>query len=285
MSELMQTLKTIQEQSKRPASAETLTGDLTLGKASSHLEDLTVQLKSLNIDQWVESDIVKGSKANLTAIGELQSKVEASKTAAPSASSSTVTYELQCHTDQTRASNLAEVNRIDQKIKRLENLIGNDDQKLSFLTNLTNGKSVTEAVNVLSSKVSQLDASSLDSIDGRLTSILHKLTQISDKKTTIEDSEKLNKIVQLHELVVKTDKQRSAIPAIASRLNSLAELQEQAAQFSGALSYMDSLQSQIADSLKNNDADLKEMKGTFDQNMDYLKKTLEEYDKRINALK
>lgn len=58
-----------------------------------------------------------------------------------------------------------------------------------------------------------------------------------------------------------------------------------ASQFSGALSYMDTLQVQIADSLKNNDADLKLMKETFDQNMDFLKKTLESYDKRMNALK
>lgn len=230
MSELMLSLNAMNEQSKRSESAEngTFTGDLTLGKAASHLENLTDQLKSLNIDQWVENDIVRGTKANLNAIEQLEAKVKTAQAAAPSStSSSTVTYELQCRTDQGRASNMAEINRIEQKIKRLENLIGNDDQKLSFLTNLTNGKSVSEAVNVLSIKVSQLDASSLDSIDGRLTSILHKLTQISDKKNTIEDAEKLNKIVKLHELVVKTDKQRAAIPAIASRLNSLSELQEQ----------------------------------------------------------
>lgn len=48
---------------------------------------------------------------------------------------------------------------------------------------------------------------------------------------------------------------------------------------------MDALQTQIAESLRGNDADLKLMKQTFEENLKTLKQTLQDFDKRIEALK
>lgn len=231
LQELLTSLQSIKEGSKPNEQPESLSGDLSLGKAATNLEELAQQVKELNVEQWVENDILKGSKPSIESLSTLEEQIKKVRQAAPveskkGAPSTSITYELQCRPEQSRMDDLARVNALDQKIKRLESLIGHDDQKLSFLTNLTNDKTLSEAVKLLSTKVSQLDAGHLEQIDGRLTSILQKLTQISKVKNP-EDAEKQAQLAQLQELLIKSDQQRAALPIIASRLNALAEVQEQ----------------------------------------------------------
>jgi dynactin-2 len=307
MSDLLEALKTVKEGPVRGATAdetkpriEPLSGNLTLGKVTESLGSLNSQLKELSLEQWAESDLLTGSTGSGNAYSELESQVQsllqepepgenkkpvAGKERAAVEGEASVTYELRYKPEHSRAQGLAQINAMEQRIKRLETLLGNDDNKISFLTSLTNEKTLSEAVQVLSARVGQLDGSQLEQMDGRLTSVLHKLNQMSEKKAILEDAEKQNKISELFDLMQKTDSYRASLPVVASRLNSVAELQEQAVQFSGAISYLDSMQSQIAESLKNNDEDLKLVRETFGQNMEFLKNTLEEMDKRINALK
>jgi hypothetical protein len=56
-------------------------------------------------------------------------------------------------------------------------------------------------------------------------------------------------------------------------------------QFSSALSYLDSLQSQATDSLKNNEKQLELMKESFEKNVEAIKSVLLDFDKRLQALK
>ncbi|KAI1284823.1 Dynactin subunit 2 [Halotydeus destructor] len=288
LEELLETFGRLKQNNPEKNQSNSLSGDLTINKATSHLESLSDQLKALNVEQWVEHDIIVAAQPSLDKLSKSLSIPSTEKTdanALPAGKGDgSITYELVCRADSSRAADLAQMNALEQKLTKLENLIGMDDKKLSFLTNMTNDKTITEAVNLLSSKVSQLDAGHLEQIDGRLTSVLQKLHQLSKSKVS-EDIDRQNKLDQLHELLVKSDQQRATLPAIVSRLNSMAEVQEQASQFASALSYMESLQAEISESLKNNQSDLELVKETFDQNMDYLKQTLAEYDKRIQAHK
>jgi hypothetical protein len=56
-------------------------------------------------------------------------------------------------------------------------------------------------------------------------------------------------------------------------------------QFSSALSYLDSLQSQATDSMKNNEKQLELMKESFEKNVEAIKSVLLDFDKRLQALK
>ena len=57
-----------------------------------------------------------------------------------------------------------------------------------------------------------------------------------------------------------------------------------AAHFSGAISYLDSLQSSTSQSLKSSGTDLKQLKETLAGNLNQVTKTLQEFEKRIAAL-
>ncbi|CAG2118751.1 unnamed protein product, partial [Medioppia subpectinata] len=98
--------------------------------------------------------------------------------------------------------------------------------------------------------------------------ITDKLSQIADRKQQFEELEKNSKINELFELIQKTEKSRSTLPTVLQRLETLNDLQEQALQFSSGLSYLDSLETQIAESMKTNEQELHTLKISFETNVD-----------------
>jgi len=163
--------------------------------------------------------------------------------------------------------------------------LGANDNKLVVLNNYLKDKSLTEMVQELSAKVSQLDQSSLERVESRLHVITDKLSQIAERKPQFEDLERNSKINELYELVTKTDKCRTTLPNVLQRLEALSELQEQAIQFSSGLSYLDSLETQILDSMKTNEKQLQVMKESFETNVESIKQILFDFDKRLKQLK
>lgn len=138
-----------------------------------------------------------------------------------------ITYQLFCNPNLSKLTDLTRAQRLEQRIKNLENILGQDIDQLQKIPTNSNDKTILEAVSTLSSKVAQLDSNHLEQIDSRLTSLLHKFNQLNDKKNELLDIEKQNKINDLYELVDKSNKNLDVIPAILNRLNNLEELQQQ----------------------------------------------------------
>ena len=91
----------------------------------------------------------------------------------------------------------------------------------------TNQKSVTGAIQVLSSRLSLLNPSHLDHVEGRLAALLQKMNTLAERKSVIEDSEKQSKISELYDLCIKTEANAVVLPEIVDRLDSLQTLHEQ----------------------------------------------------------
>ncbi|RWS17116.1 Dynactin subunit 2-A-like protein [Dinothrombium tinctorium] len=233
--ELIEGLRAAKQPSADSASkvVPTFGNELTPCDIVTGLDQLTEQLKSLNVEQWAESNILYGvesSKIYSKLCSQVEGLKESQQKDEKSASKSeahSFTYQLLCDPQLSRNREMTRLNLIEQRIKRLESLLGNDDQKISFLTNLTNDKSLVEAVNLMSARISQMDSSHLESIEARLKSLLNKLNQMSEKKAQLEDIEKQNKIDELYEIVMKNEKRSASMPLIATRLNALNDLQEQ----------------------------------------------------------
>ncbi|RWS29048.1 Dynactin subunit 2-A-like protein [Leptotrombidium deliense] len=290
-SDLIDSLKTTKETNVPTNPSAAFGSVLASTDILTGLNRLSEQLKCLNVEEWAESNILAGVESSPKLYSQLCSQIEnlkdqtlEAKKETTETNEHTVTYQLLCNAEISKNRELAKINLVEQRIKRLENIVGNDDQKISFLTSLTNDKSLFEAVNVMSARISQFDSSHLESIEARLKSLLTKLNQVSEKKTQLEDAEKQNKIDELYDIVMKNEKCSASLPVIASRLNSLNDLHEQAIQFSSALSYIDSLQSQIEESMRNNEKELKELKEVFMGNIEVIKKSLDNLNKRIESL-
>ena len=143
------------------------------------------------------------------------------------AKSDKITYQLFCNPSLSKLNDLTKAQKLEQRIKHLESLLGSDLNELNKIPTYSNDKSILEAVHTLSSKVAQLDSNHLEQIDSRLTSLLHKFNQLNEKKNELIDIEKQNKINDLYELVDKSNQNLDAVPAILNRLNNLEELQQQ----------------------------------------------------------
>ena len=80
---------------------------------------------------------------------------------------------------------------------------------------------------MLSSKLSLLNTSHLDHVEGRLGALLQKMNAVAERKAVIEDAEKQSKISELYDLCVKTEAEAVALPQIVDRLDALQSLHEQ----------------------------------------------------------
>ncbi|XP_046565724.1 dynactin subunit 2-like [Haliotis rubra] len=195
-----------------------------------------------------------------------------------------VTYELYYRPEQAQFSKNARVASLEERLERLEAVLGQNVDKMTLLTNDTDNKSVVGAVSVLNSKLSLLEQSNLEQVDIRLQSVLQKLTQIAEKKASQEDVEKQKKVSELYELVKKWESVADSLPQVVDRMVALKDLHEQALQFSQALTHLDTSQQEINGSLKAHTDMLAQLQGTFKQNTDAIKKNCESLESRIKVL-
>ena len=138
-----------------------------------------------------------------------------------------VKYHLWFKPSLNQANDYVKLNSLEQRINKVENIVGGDVNKFSLLTTFTNDKNLFDAVQVLSSKVSKLDSNQLEKIDARLHMIIDKLSQISERKAQLEEIEKNSKINELYDLLFKSDKHSTQLNQVVERLENLNVLHEQ----------------------------------------------------------
>ncbi|CAC5367300.1 DCTN2 [Mytilus coruscus] len=195
-----------------------------------------------------------------------------------------VMYELYHRPEQAQFSRNAKMASLEERLDRLEAVIGHNPEKLSILTADTDSKCLLEAVSVVNSKLSLLEPTSLEQVDARLHGVNHKLTQIAEKKTAQENNEKQTKLMELYELVKKWNSVSDTLPQVVDRLVSLKDLHEQALQMTQTLGYLDTAQQEINSSLHSHGDLLKQIQETFKQNTDAIKTNTEKLEQRMKTV-
>lgn len=139
-------------------------------------------------------------------------------------------YELYRKPDKDEVFEMARINALEQRMKKIETTLGLNetikDSNYPLLNNFLKDQSIMDIVINLSNKIVQLDSSSLDRIEARLNLINEKLNQISDKKSSLTELDKEDKLNEIHNFYVKVDQNRSLIPNILERVQVLSELQK-----------------------------------------------------------
>ncbi|KAI2798239.1 Dynactin subunit 2 [Blomia tropicalis] len=201
--------------------------------------------------------------------------------------SSLIKYELFCKPDRERVMDLCRVNYLEQRIKKIENILGINEaqQEFSFLNNNFKDQSIMSIVIQLSNKVVQMDQSSLERIDARLHSVIEKLNQISEKKSSLENLNMTEKLNELYDYYVKTVQNRKTLPNIMERLQVLSDVQEKACNFSTSLADVKSVQEEIQLSVDKNSQNLKFLKELIETNSNNIRNMIADFDKRLEKLK
>jgi len=115
----------------------------------------------------------------------------------------------------------------------------------------------------------------------KLANVLARLNAINDKKTLVDEQDKQSKAVELFDMMSRWESMAANLPIIQQRLIALNELHQQAFQFSTALSHYEAEQQALKTSLNANDQLLKQLKTTFESNIDSLKSQLNNIDQKL----
>ncbi|XP_041479024.1 dynactin subunit 2-like [Lytechinus variegatus] len=196
-----------------------------------------------------------------------------------------VTYELYYRPEQNKFNQVSKGAELEQRLNRLEAMLGQDPQKLASLTADSSSKSLVESVSQLQAKVAILDIGQVDHIEARIQGLLQRLDQVSEKKSAVEDAGKDSKISALYEMVQKWDSIADTLPKVVDRLQALKELHEQALQFSQALSQLDIAQQQLTSSMGSQDTSIKQLKDSFAANLAAIQANCESLESRMKAVK
>ena len=84
----------------------------------------------------------------------------------------------------------------------------------------------------LNNKINLIDSQALDQIESRLHMICQRVNQLNEKKLLIEDHEKLNRVNEIYQMVVKWKDISTSVPSIVERLSILNDLHQKGYYFS-----------------------------------------------------
>lgn len=209
--------------------------------------------------------------------------VDATANAVPSDS---IVYQLHYRPEHTRLEQTTRLSELEHRLHRLENVLGGTSDKLARLATATQQHTLYDAAQQLSAKASLLDSAQLDHIEGRLTALQQKMNTVATQNAaTAEDGERDQMIIELYDLVKKSENLSQILPDTIERLIALESLHNRATEFSKSLAQLEALQSQITAGVQNNKALLQGVQESFAINLDNINKSIVSLDGRIKALK
>ena len=198
--------------------------------------------------------------------------------------SSPAMYELLMKPETAKLEEQKKVAEIDIRLKNLEALLNATSDKVSCMATETNQKNVVDSMEVLTSRLSLLDPSHLDHVEGRLAALAQKMNVISEKKSLIDDAEKQSKIAELYDLCNKTEANSVALPELLDRLDTLQLLHEKALGFTKAMAQLEQVQQKLTENLSSNQNLLNETQSKFGQNLSNIQNNFNQLEKRMADL-
>ena len=193
-------------------------------------------------------------------------------------------YELLMKPESAKLEEQKKIAEIDIRLKNLESLLAPSSDKVSCLATETNQKNVVGSIEVLTSKMSLLEPSHLDHIEGRLASLAQKMNAISEKKLQVDDADKQIKIAELYDICNKTEANSVALPELVDRLDALQLLHEKALGFSKAMAQLDSVQHKLDENLASNQKLLQETQSKFSENLSNIQNNFNLIETRLSEL-
>lgn len=279
-------------QDKDVDSGEASIGHLVgIARQTTALQD---ELSALKLEETLGSELLKSlddprGSAKEKLLLQLEGLKNLSGGKRPTSSgedgSASVLYELLMKPETSKMEEQRRLADLERRLEMIEKAVGATPDKMSALSLETNQKSVFGAIQVLGSRLSLLDPSHLDHIEGRLAALYQKMNAIAEKKQVIEDAKKQNKIFELYDLVHQSESMAAALPEVVDRLEALQGLHDQAFQFSKALTQLDSVQQKLEISLSNNQKMLGETQNKFSENVERIQRNFDTIDQRLTVIK
>ncbi|XP_046917145.2 LOW QUALITY PROTEIN: dynactin subunit 2 [Dermatophagoides farinae] len=200
-----------------------------------------------------------------------------------------IVYELYRKPDKEDIVELARINALEQRLKKIESTIGlneiikDSSSSHPLLNNYLKDQSIMDIVINLSNKIVQLDYQSLDRLDARLQLIVDRLQQINEKKSTLTELDKEDRLNELYNCYVKINENRPLLPNILERLQVLNDLQDQASRFANTMTAMETMQNEIKTSLDHNNQNIKNLTEMFGK-LSTIQNVVDDFQNRLDKI-
>lgn len=174
---------------------------------------------------------------------------------------------------------------LEHRLREIEATVGAQPEKLSRLSSSTGTSNLLEAVQQLSTKAALLQPNQLDLIEARLNNLAAKMDQIAEKASgPNQDTQRDQKIVELHEIAKRTEPITQVLPGILERMQALESLHKYATNFTKVIAELEATQKAIASGIANNKSLLQGVQEAFAQNLENVNKEVAKLEKRISEL-
>ncbi|KAK0087226.1 hypothetical protein PV325_001468 [Microctonus aethiopoides] len=266
----------------------------------AQVEEAGKQLNSLKLDECLGTDLVATlSDPQGTRLKQLESQIELFKNAGgqeiqkdqpkdndtPTVNG-VLKYEMIYLPEKAKMQEVTRVAQLEQRLARLENVIGVHDDKLDKFTQNLKSQGVVEAVQQLSAKTALLDSTQIEAMEGRITTLSHKMDTLAQKKSSMPpDTERDLKISEMYEILKKTETISEILPQTVERMVALKAIHSRAGEFTKSLTQLEELQSQISSKLESNNSVLKGVQDSFATNLEVIRKNITALEERVNKLK
>ncbi|XP_074093634.1 dynactin subunit 2 [Cotesia typhae] len=266
------------------------------------VEDIGKQLSILRIDECLGTDLVstltdpQGTRfkqlklqieqfKNIGTIGKKPSEKGSGQTDKVPPSG-TLKYEMIYLPERARMQETARIAQLEQRLARLEGVVGSGDDKLAKFTPNLKTQGVIEAIQQLAAKSALLNSTQVEVMEGRIATLCHRLDSVAQKKSALSaDTERDQKIAEMYNIVQKTEPMAQVLPETIERMIALNAIHSRAAEFNKSLSQLEEVQSQITGSLESNKSLLKGIQESFASNLEAIRKNINHLEDRLSKLK
>ncbi|XP_011307418.1 probable dynactin subunit 2 [Fopius arisanus] len=181
----------------------------------SHVEEAGKQLNSLKLYDCLGADLVttlmdpQGGR-----LKQLETQIEQFKSAgipdkertgAPGeadGAKGVLKYEMMYLPEKARMQEVARVSNLEQRLAKLESVIGTSDDKLSKFTQNFKSQGIAESVQKLAAKSSLLDSSQIEAMENRISVLAHRMDAVAQKKSAISpEADRDQKISEMYEIM------------------------------------------------------------------------------------
>ncbi|XP_015110204.1 dynactin subunit 2 [Diachasma alloeum] len=265
----------------------------------SHVEEAGKQLNSLKLYDCLGTDLVttlmdpQGMR-----LKQLETQIEQFKSAGipekerkgdsneADGTKGFLKYEMMYLPEKARMQEVARISNLEQRLAKLESVIGTSDDKLSKFTQNLKSQGIVESVQKLSAKSSLLDSSQIEAMESRIATLAHRMDAVAQKKSALPpETDRDQKISEMYEIVKKTEAISQIIPQTVDRMIALNAVHRRAGEFSQSLAQLEELQTQISNSLESNKSVLKGVQESFATNLQVIQKNIVALEERVSNLK
>ena len=137
-------------------------------------------------------------------------------------------YQMMYIPEKARLQEVQRIATLEQRLARLENVIGLSNDKLAKFNQSLKTQGIVEAVQQLGAKSSLLDSTQVEAMESRIATLAHRMDSLAQKKSAMQqDCDREQKIAEMYDIMKKIEASSDVVPQTINRMLALSTVHQQ----------------------------------------------------------